>query len=109
MEVMNRIDKVFVELGDMKLKAPINHQLVRVGLNGPMHTELINRQFGLIRQLNPVLFDEESVSLSYEPWEFFRGPNRELSKAHIVVGCFTDSAVSSPTTSQRPANDITTS
>ena len=67
-----------------------------------MHTELINRQFGLIRQLNPVLFDEESVSLSYEPWEFFRGPNRELSKAQIVVGCFTDSAVSSPTTLQRP-------
>ena len=55
-----------------------------------MHTELINRPFGLIRQLNPVLFDEESVSLSYEPWEFFRGPNRELIKAQIVVGCFLD-------------------
>ena len=75
---------------------------MRVGLNAPMHTELINRQFGLIRQLNPVHFDEEAVSLSYEPWEFFRGPNRELSKAHIVVGCFRDSVVSSPTTSQRP-------
>ena len=58
-----------------------------------MHMELINRQFGLIRSLNPVHFNEEAVALSYEPWEIFRGPNRELSRARIVVGCFSGSAV----------------
>ena len=66
-----------------------------------MHTELINSQFGVIRTLNPVHFDEEAVALSYEPWEFYRGPNRELSRARIVVGCFSGSTVSSPSTSQR--------
>ena len=53
-EVMTRIEKVLLGIGNLKLKAPSNHHLVRVGLNGPMHTELINRQFGLIRTLNPV-------------------------------------------------------
>ena len=48
MEVMSPIEKIFVEIGDLKLKAPAQHQLVRVGLDGPMHTELINRQFGII-------------------------------------------------------------
>ena len=48
MEVMNPIEKIFVENGDLKLKAPAQHQLVRVGLDGPMHTELINQQFGLV-------------------------------------------------------------
>ena len=66
-----------------------------------MHTELINRQFGLIRTLNPVHYDENAVAVSYEPWELYRGPNRELSRARIVVGCFSGSAVSSPSTSQR--------
>ena len=97
---MTRIKKVFVEMG--KLRAPTNHHIVRMGIGGPTHTELVNRQpeFGLISTLNPVIFNEEAVSMSYEPWEFLRGPNRELSKAHIVVGCFTDSVVSSPSTSQ---------
>ena len=89
-EVMTRIEEVFVENG--KLRAPTNHHLVRMGLSGPLHTELVERQFGLIRTLNPVIFNEEAVSMSYEPWEFFRGPNHELSKAHIVEGCFTVSA-----------------
>ena len=102
MEVMTRIDKVFVEIGNMKMKAPTNHHLVRVGFSGPMHTELIDRQFGLIRTLNPVHFNEEAVALSYEPWEFFCGPNRELKRARNVVGCFSGSVVSSPSTAQRP-------
>ena len=38
--------------------------------------------------------------MSYNAWEFYRRPNRELSKARIVVGCFAGSAVSSPKTSQ---------
>ena len=88
MEVMTRIKKVFLDIGNLKLKAPSNHHLVRVGLNGPMHTELISRQFGLIRTLNPVHYDENAVAVSYEPWEFYRGPNRELIRASIVVGCF---------------------
>ena len=48
MEVMTRIEKVFWDIGNLKLKAPSIQRLVRVVLNGPMHTELINRQFGLI-------------------------------------------------------------
>ena len=90
-----------MEIGNLKLKAPAHHQLVRVGLNGPMHTELINRQFGLVRTLNPVRFHEEAVPMSYNPWEFYSRPNRELSQARIVVGCFSGSSVSSPSTSQR--------
>ena len=101
MEVMTRIEKVFLDIGNLKLKAPSNHRRVRVGLNGPMHTEHINSQFGMIRTLNPVHFNEEAVALSYEPWEFYRGPNRELSRARILVGCFSGFAVSSPSTSQR--------
>ena len=100
MEVMTRIEKVFLDIGNLKLKAPSNHHLVRVGLNGPMHTELINPQLGLIRTLNPVHYNGEAVAVSYEPWEFYRGPNRELSRARIVVGCFSGSAVSSPSTLQ---------
>ena len=45
MEEMTRIEKVFVEICNLKLKAPTNHHLVRVGLGGPMHTELVNHQF----------------------------------------------------------------
>ena len=90
-----------VEIGNLKLKAPAQHQLVRVGLNGPMHTELINRQFGLVRTLNPVHFNEEALPMSYNPWDFYRRPNRELAQARIAVGCFSGSAVSSPSTSQR--------
>ena len=101
MEVMTRIEKVFLGIGNLKLKAPSNHHLVRVGLSGPTHTELINRQFRLIRTLNPVHFNGEAVALSYEPWEFYRGPNRELSRARIVVGCFSGSVVTSPSTLQR--------
>ena len=86
-EVMTRIKKVFVEIG--KLRAPTNHHLVRMGLSGPMHTELVNRQFGLISTLNRLIFNEGAVPMSYEPWEFFRRPNRERSKAHIVEGYFT--------------------
>ena len=43
MEVMICIEKVFLEIGNLKLKAPTYHHpsLVRVGLSGPMHTELI--------------------------------------------------------------------
>ena len=41
------------------------------------------------------------MAVSYEPWEFYRGPNRELSRARIVVGSFSGSVVSSPSTSQR--------
>ena len=98
MEVMTCIEKVFVAMG--KLRAPTNHYLVRMGIGGPIHTKLVNRQFGLVRTLNPVIFNEEAVSMPYEPWEFFRRPNRELSKAHIVEGFFTVSAVSSPSTLQ---------
>ena len=65
-----------------------------------MHTELINRQFGLVRSLNPVPYTEEALPMSYNAWDFYRRPNRELSKARIVVGCFAGSAVSSPKTSQ---------
>ena len=101
MEVMTRIEKVFLDIGNLKLKAPSNHHLVRVGLNGPMHTELINRQFGLIRTLNPVHYGDSEKAVSYKPWEFYRGPNRELSRARIVVGCFSGSAVSSSSTLQR--------
>ena len=65
-EVVTRIEKVFVENG--KLREPTNHHLVRVGLSRPMHTKLVNRQFGLIRTLNPVIYNEEAVSMSSEPW-----------------------------------------
>ena len=99
---MTHIEKVFVAMG--KLGAPTNHHLVGMIIGGPLatHTELVNlsRQFGLVRTLNPVIFNEEVVSMSYEPWEFFRRPNCELSKTHIVEGYFTVSAVSSPSTSQ---------
>ena len=71
-----------------------------MGIGGPIHTKLVNRQFGLVRTLNPVIFNEEAVSMPYEPWEFFRRPKRELSKAHIVEGYFTVSVVSSPSTLQ---------
>ena len=100
MEVMTRIETVFLDIGNLKLKAPSNHHLVRVGLNGPMHTELINRQFGIIRSLNPAPHNEAALPMSYNACEFYRRPNRELSKARIVVGCFAGSAVSSPKTSQ---------
>ena len=75
MEVMSPIKKIFVEIGDFKLKAPAQHQLVRVGLDGPMHTKLINRQFGLVRSLNPVPYNEEALPMSYNAWDFYRRPN----------------------------------
>ena len=58
-EVMNSIKKVFVAMG--KLRAPTNHHLVRKGIGGPIHTELVNRQFGLICTSNPVIFNQDSV------------------------------------------------
>ena len=61
---MTRIEKVLVEMG--KLKAQTNHYLVKMGMGGPTTTELVNRQFGLIHVLNPVMFKEEVVPMSYE-------------------------------------------
>ena len=97
MEVMTPIEKVFLEIGDLKLKAPARHQLVRVGLKGPMHTELINRQYGTVRSLNPVLYNIHALPVSYKPWDVFRRPNRALAQARLVVACFVEpkSAVSS--------------
>ena len=97
MEVMTPIEKVFLEIGDLKLKAPARHQLVRVGLKGPMHTDLINRQYGTVRSLNPVLNNIHALPVSYKPWDVFRRPNRALAQARLVVACFVEpkSAVSS--------------
>ena len=60
-----------------------------------MHTELINRQYGLVQSLNPVFYNGHALPVSYNAWDIYRRPNRELSKARIVVGCFVESAVSS--------------
>ena len=90
MEVMTPIEKVFLEIGDLKLKAPARHQLVRVGLKGPMHTELINRQYGTVRSLNPVLYNIHALPVSYKPWDVFRRPNRVLAQARLVVACFVE-------------------
>ena len=57
MDVMTPIEKVFFEIGNLKLKAPASHQLVRVGFKGPMHTELINRQYWTVLSLNQVLYN----------------------------------------------------
>ena len=35
MEVMTRIKKIFLDIGKLKLRAPSNHHLVRVGLMDP--------------------------------------------------------------------------
>ena len=60
-EVMTRIEKVFVKMG--KLKTPTNYYVVKMGIDGPTTTALIDRKFGLTRiyKLNPVMFKEEAV------------------------------------------------
>ena len=93
MEVMTHIEEVFLKVGKLHLKAPARHQLVKVGLKGPMHTELINRQYGIVRSLNPVLYNIHALPVSYKPWDVLRRPNRELSKARLVVACFVESKV----------------
>ena len=100
MEVMTHIEEVFLKIGKLHLKAPARHQLVKVGLKGPMHTELINRQYGIVRALNPVLYNIQALPVSYKPWDVLRRPNRELSKARLVVACFVESNVTMPIASQ---------
>ena len=43
---MTRIEKVFVDMGNMK--TPTTPYLVKMGIDGPTTTALVNRQFGLI-------------------------------------------------------------
>ena len=74
---MNRIEKVFVDTGKMKM--PNNPFLVKTGMGVAPIIGLVNRQFKLIHMLNPV--KEDDVPLYYAAWEFFRRPNRELNKA----------------------------
>ena len=88
---MNRIEKIFVDTGDMKMQN--NHFLVKTGIGLPPVTGLVNRQFKLIIKLNPV--NQENVALYYDAWEFFRRPNRELNRARVMEGYFTAAAVTS--------------
>ena len=52
-DVMNRIEKIVVEIGDVK--TPNNHYLVKTGRGFPPITGLVNRQFKLVVTLNPVV------------------------------------------------------
>jgi hypothetical protein len=104
MEVMTHIEEAFQQTDKVKLKAPARHQLVRVGHNGPMHTELntqlINIQYGTVRALNPENYKIDALPLSYKPWELFRQPNIELAKGRLVVACFVESDIAVSSTSQ---------
>ena len=82
-DVMNRIEKIVIQ-GD--LKTPNSHFLVRTGNVLPPITALVNRQFKIVATLNPVSMGP--VVLYYDAWDFFRNPNRELSKARSMVGYF---------------------
>ena len=88
-DVMNRIEKIFVDTGDMK--TPNNHFLVKTRSGLPPLTGLVNRQFKMIVKLNPI--NEGTVALYYDTWDFFRRPNRELNKAKVMEGYFTAGAV----------------
>ena len=54
---------------------------------------MVNNQLGLICNLNPVTNDVYDVLMADDSWEFFRGPNRELNKAHHMNWHFTAGAV----------------
>ena len=71
-----------------------------MGMDGLTITALVNRQFGLIHKLNPVMLEGEEVPLYYETWKFFRRPNRELNKARIMEGYLTVPVVIRSITSQ---------
>ena len=58
---MIRIEKVFVDIG--KMKTQTNPHLVKMGIDGPTTTGLVNRQLGLILKLNPAMLKEEEVPL----------------------------------------------
>ena len=94
-DVMNHIEKIFVDTGDMKTQN--NHFLVKTGTGLPLPavTRLVNRQFKLIVKLNPV--NQGSMALYYDAWEFFcrpkLAPNRELNKANVIQRYFTAAAV----------------
>ena len=92
-DVMNRIEKIFVDTGN--LKTPNSHFLVKAGIGLPPVTGLVNRQFKLILKLNPV--NQGNLTLYYDVWEFFRRPNRELNKARVMEGYFTAAAVTRQT------------
>ena len=66
-DVMNHIEKIFVDTGDMKTQN--NHFLVKTGTGLPLVKRLVNRQFKLIVKLNPV--HQGSMALYYDAWEFF--------------------------------------
>ena len=66
-EFMTRIEKkTFVKMG--KLQARTNSYLVKNNVDGPMTTLMINCQFGLIHNLNPVRSNVQEVPLYYETW-----------------------------------------
>ena len=88
-DVMNRIEKNFVDKGDMKTLN--NHFLAKTGSGLSPLTGLVNRQFKMIVKLNPI--NEGTVALYYDTWDFFRRPNRELNKAKVMEGYFTAGAV----------------
>ena len=88
-DVMNRIEKIVVDKGD--LKTPNNPCLVKTGSVLPPITSLVNRQFKLIATLNPVF--QGTIALYYDAWDFFRNPDRELKKAKAMEEYFTVAAV----------------
>ena len=51
-EIISRIEKIFVDTGNMK--TPSNHILVKTEIGLPPVTWLVNRQFKMIVKLNPV-------------------------------------------------------
>ena len=88
-DVMNRIEKIFVGRGD--LKTPNNAFLVRTGNSSPPITALVNRQFKLIGTLNPRMMGP--IALWYEACDFYRNPNRELNNGKSISGSVTEAVV----------------
>ena len=92
---MNWIEKVFVDMG--KLKMPKEHNLLvsKTIVNGLSTTLMINYQLELISKLSPVKSEVYDVPLTYDSWELCWGPNSELNKAQHMNGHFTAAAVTS--------------
>ena len=93
-DVMNRIEKTFADLG--MLKASRRSNLVRTMIKGRLTTGMKNIQLGLISKLNPVRSVIAEMPRDYETWLFFQIANCELNKTQQIYEYFAATAVTNP-------------